>query len=484
MNNSAKVLSVISQLTILCLAGIFVGYIYLLGGTILDPGDGINHFLIAKYSWENPMLFFDHWGKPIFTILSSPFAQFGFKGMILFNIILFVYSSIILLKIAKSLKLSYGFIAVAFCFIAPVYFRGVLSGLTEVLFSAIVITSVLLFLRKSYILGTILVSFSILARPESSLIIPFFVVYLLVKKQYKVLPFLATGFVLFSILGLMFGKDLFWILTERPYSSSGTYGVGNLGHFILNYRNTLGIPLTFFFLLGVISWLKNMVRNKDNRIAIFSDYGLLLVLPILAVVAGHSIMWWKGLQGSAGLLRVITTVIPLIAVVAIYGLNEYLVLFNKYIKIKEAIIISGLVLFATVFIVKRSWKLELNQNMVGAEQLLSDAAFWYSSQNYTGKTYFMPPYFAYETDINPFNEETKLGSLEALKNNDQPSSLIGSDDVIMWETQFSPLEAEIELEQLFQDSNLTLVQSFYADSFIEFGGQPYQIHFFKKTVNK
>lgn len=124
---------------------IFVYYMEAIGDIILSPGDGINHFQIAKYSWNYPGLFFDHWGKPLFTLLSSPFAQFGFKGMIFFNICLFVVSSIFLVKISKKLTLKNEWLAIALCFAAPVYFRIVLSGLTEILFSTIVIVTLYFF---------------------------------------------------------------------------------------------------------------------------------------------------------------------------------------------------------------------------------------------------------------------------------------------------------------------------------------------------
>jgi hypothetical protein len=52
-----------------------------------DVGDGIMHYFISNASWENPELFLHHWGKPLFILFSSSFAQFGFYGMVIFNII-------------------------------------------------------------------------------------------------------------------------------------------------------------------------------------------------------------------------------------------------------------------------------------------------------------------------------------------------------------------------------------------------------------
>ena len=54
-----------------------------------DVGDGIMHFFISQASWEDPNLFLHHWGKPVFILLSSPFAQVGFNGMVVFNTIVF-----------------------------------------------------------------------------------------------------------------------------------------------------------------------------------------------------------------------------------------------------------------------------------------------------------------------------------------------------------------------------------------------------------
>ncbi|MFN7690454.1 MAG: hypothetical protein ACK5QU_05180, partial [Bacteroidota bacterium] len=52
-----------------------------------DPGDGVQHYLIAKYALHHPHLLLDHWGKPIYTLLCMPFAQFGFIGSNIFHLL-------------------------------------------------------------------------------------------------------------------------------------------------------------------------------------------------------------------------------------------------------------------------------------------------------------------------------------------------------------------------------------------------------------
>ena len=48
-------------------------------------GDSIHHYLFAKFAPLHPKLFFNHWAKPLYVLLASPFAQFGFIGVKIFN---------------------------------------------------------------------------------------------------------------------------------------------------------------------------------------------------------------------------------------------------------------------------------------------------------------------------------------------------------------------------------------------------------------
>jgi hypothetical protein len=57
-----------------------------------DVGDGIRHFMVSKYSWQHSNLFMYSWGKPFFTLISSPFSQFGINGIYFFNILCGVLS--------------------------------------------------------------------------------------------------------------------------------------------------------------------------------------------------------------------------------------------------------------------------------------------------------------------------------------------------------------------------------------------------------
>ena len=62
--------------------------IYFFKGTG-DHGDSVQHFLFARDAWKEPMHLMDHWAKPLWTLIASPFCQFGFDGVKVFNLLCF-----------------------------------------------------------------------------------------------------------------------------------------------------------------------------------------------------------------------------------------------------------------------------------------------------------------------------------------------------------------------------------------------------------
>jgi len=88
-------------------------------------------------------------GRPLFSILSSPFAQFGFYGIKVFNVILALMTMLLGFLTAKKLGYSSKLLAFVMIGFAPIYFITIFSALTEILAGFVLILSVYLFFRKS-----------------------------------------------------------------------------------------------------------------------------------------------------------------------------------------------------------------------------------------------------------------------------------------------------------------------------------------------
>ena len=76
----------IESIVLLLIAALLIALQWLSTG-IDGETDSITHYQIARYAFKYPHFFLDTWGKPLFTILSSPLAQFGYSGAVLFNLI-------------------------------------------------------------------------------------------------------------------------------------------------------------------------------------------------------------------------------------------------------------------------------------------------------------------------------------------------------------------------------------------------------------
>src|ERR1041385_266407 len=129
-----------SKEQVYCFAGLIVLFIYFFILAYLSKGssggaDAYVHYRIARYAFKYPHLFLDLWGKPIFTIFSSPFAQSGFLGIKIFNILCALASGWFCYLICKKLNLKDSPFVIVFVCFAPMYYLVMISVLTEIVFS-------------------------------------------------------------------------------------------------------------------------------------------------------------------------------------------------------------------------------------------------------------------------------------------------------------------------------------------------------------
>ncbi len=288
--------------------------------------DNVAHYFISRYSFKYPRLFLEPWGRPVFTIMASPFCQSGFQGLKIFNILLGCLTALFAFLTAKKLDIKKSWPVILFVIFTPMYFLMMLTGLTEIQFGFILILSVYLFFDEKYIPSAIIISFIPLSRTEGYALIPIFFLALLMKKKYTALPFLISGILFFSILGYFFvWKDFFWIFTHSPYPLHHPIYIekGPLLHFVNSSPEIFGIPLLILFLAGVVIYGYLFFKSdKKQRLQVFLEIWM-LVLPVLLFFAVHSVLYWKAWYSSIGLIRVVTGVLPLAAIVSLKA-YEYL----------------------------------------------------------------------------------------------------------------------------------------------------------------
>jgi hypothetical protein len=427
---------------------------------IYDTGDGVMHYQIARWSWKHPELLLHHWGKPFFTLLCSPFAQFGYKGAVLFNVMCHVGAAWITWRIADRMKLPYSYLAGPLVVFAPLSWGVAQSGLTEPLFALMIVAGIYFITGGRNTTAAVIISLLPFARTEGFLIAPLFGLFFLLRKEYLSMGLLATGTLLYSLIGTVsVHHDFLWIIHQNPYVGEPAYGHGDLFHFVSNNEFLFGWSITALIVSGLITLpLRRFFTPRHSLAEIILVFGSFLVFFI-----AHSVFWWKGIFGSYGLLRVIACVLPCAVLISIRGLQlvTWPIYQRKIAVIVVSVIIVGLTIFNTMN--QRGLVMQPDERLLLAKQIAEQIK---AKQLDSGKVYYGDPVVAHLLDKDPFNS----GQCASIGDVDNAQAEKGS--VVVWESHFSAMQfgisetdmrtkdyfrKEIELKSSQADSTLWLV---------------------------
>ncbi|MEI7499459.1 MAG: hypothetical protein WCK84_03325 [Bacteroidota bacterium] len=416
-----------------------------------DSGDSIMHYLFARYAPVHPELYFDHWAKPVFVLISSPFAQFGFNGMKLFNLSVSILTFYLTYLTSRSLQMSNTFLSVIFLIFMPLYYILTFSGLTEPLFAMFLIGAIYLAINRKYFATAVVVSLIPFVRAEGLIIIIVFGCWFLINKQWRYLPLLLAGHVVYSLAGYFVYNDFFWIFSKLPYATlEPKYGSGPLLHFVVQLNYVIGIPLYFLFIAGILSypwhWIKgNMNLSREEIILIFLGFFLFFI--------AHSLFWYFGIFNSMGLKRVLLGIAPLISLIALRGYNF---LFGElFIRYKLAGNISG-ILFVFYLVIfpfsgnraSVNWKKDMK---LTREQTMAKAVSAYIREHPVpprNKFLYTHPYLSEVMNIDHFDvsrrKDLNLQNLAQLEPGDK----------VIWDNWFALVETRITLDKLLATTGL------------------------------
>lgn len=436
---------------IICIVSATITFIlaYLSEGTY-ESGDSINHFLIAKYAFKHPELLLDHWGKPFFTLLASPFAQFGFIGINTFNILCATTTGYIGYLLAQKLELKNAWLAPLFILFVPIYYVTLISGLTEPLFALVLIASICLYAYNKKNAAAIVLSVLPFIRTEGFLLLPILGVLLIKEKNAKAFLLLGTGTLIYSIIGGIYFNDFLWILHNNPYKGAKhIYGSGSLFHFIDKNEFILGIPLVVLFILGVLFLFIDLKTTTTAK----NELRFLICLSFTVYFIAHSIFWWKGIVGSLGLIRVMAGVTPLAALLALLGFEKTTDwIQNAKIKMTVTLLIS-------MAIIIMPFKQHAFPRPLGYEdKVVQQACEWVKDEKLTNnKIYYLYPYVAIFLNLDPFdkNKCDAIWGLPAKEIKNLPSGTL-----IIWDSHLAANEGGMALSSIHYPEEIKLLNKF------------------------
>ncbi|MBK9272362.1 MAG: hypothetical protein IPM48_12275 [Saprospiraceae bacterium] len=437
---------------------IFV-YLYLVFGVYgtVDEGDSILHYLISKYSWTHQRLFYDPWGKPLFTFISSPFAQLGFQGIQIFNVIHLLGILWCIYLIANHLNFKLPILPVILMASFPVTLVNIPGGLTEPMFAHVLCWAIYAALKGNTNLATLLISMLPLVRSEGLILLILMMLFLLIQKEWRQIPWLLTGHVLYGIFGAQYHDgDFFWTLSKIPYPvNEGVYGHGTWRHFFENLTLTFGNLGRFLIAFGVLLtlYLNGLKFSRDKKDQIWI---LLIVGSLISTFLFHVYAWGMGRFNSFGLLRVMLAIAPCAALIGAYC-GEFL--YSKF-TIRKSIHLNLIFLVLIIIIDGFIFRTVTHKTFYKKPiQIAMDLTTDYVRREYPqiSKTHLLSSaaYLPYSLNIDPFGPY-----FENLRAIHETNRKFPKGSLLIWDSHYSIYESQISLEQIKNDSRFLEIRSF------------------------
>lgn len=435
-----------------------------------DEGDSITHYLISKYAFETPTNFFDHWGKPFFVLFSSPFAQFGFVGIKFFNVLSTIIAIYFACRIAQQLKIPNVELLPFILFFSPMYVILTLSGLTEPFSAAVLMVGIYAIIANKAVAGVILLSFLPFVRSEGLIILGIIGIYLLYNKQWRLLPLMAVGHLVYAIAGYPVYHSLLWVFSKIPYGtlSSDHYGSGDLYHFVNDFHLIMGYVVKWLVGLGFIYLLvasyKQLIQKKQT---ITSAEVVLIYGMFSAFFIAHTLFWYLGIFHSAGLLRVIITVLPLAGIIALRGVGLIVGIFKPPYRIYPQIVLAACIAIYPFWGDKPEWRyqqFDLKPDQKAQSQLAQYIHQTYPNYN-TYHYYYEAPFISVPLNHNinlnihqpnePFAPGTRQ-HIAAIRENAE----LQKPAFVIWDDWYAKVEGGVTWEAISTDQRLKIVKEF------------------------
>ncbi len=422
---------------------------------------------MSRYSWKHHHFFIDEWGKPLFTMTSSPFAQFGLKGIEFFNILCGLAASYISYRIAEKLNTPFPYLAIIFTFSAPVFFTTIYSGLTEPMFSLMLIWSIWLIINERYYFCAIILSFLPFVRADYIYVWPLFIFYFIIKKKYLANLLLPVGSIIITMIGYFYYKNIHWLIDENPYSiGDHPYGDmrGNVFSYLGNGFYITGTVLEVLVVIGIFWYLSEYFKKSNKLVTgdrLFTEDLVLILGCFLGILGGQTIVWATGIAQTLGPMRYMVPLIPLAAIIALHGLQFITRLFDKIRMHWASDLIAVFISIAVLYAPYTMWY-KIPFELGNEEMEIKKATDWLKQSAFLkNKIFHLAPYVTIALDLDP-SDSTSNCTLNRIDWN-HPDKDMPLGSIMIWDSHYGPNEGRIKLDTLVSNTNLTLLNEFDTD---------------------
>lgn len=462
-------------------------FLFLQSQGIEGGQDSWQHFLISKYAIKYPELLLDQWNKPVFTWLTIFVCQAGMKAMIIFNICCSLISGLLISLALQKNQIKNAWLAIPFLAFCPIMFGNTISCLTEPLNALLLSLVFYLWFCKHFKSAVALASILPFVRTEGFVICGAIFLIILYRKQYKLLFWLLIGSVIMNIAGFAVTGKPFWIITENPYlkfEQEGQFdpGTGELLYYVKQARALFGLPLLVLMILAhVVAIMGIWSKNKLQK---YPNIGLVISIFWFYFLA-HTLIYYFGILGSHGLVRVMAVIAPCIAMMAVYGFNYF---FESVPNFKfKTVTLTVIIALAVVHVgykenhyAKPYYPDEATVKKDISLTNFELASAWLEKNNLLSRTIIHQlPAFNVLMNKDPYDPHSSYYIWSINKPDDWAEKGV----IVVWDGFYSTREGNMPLDWLMKNPNYKLIHSI--DGFERPSDYPtiYDIRIFEK-INK
>ncbi len=262
---------------------------------------------------NRPKEFISLWNRPLFVLLFFIPIHLG-KYVILAGMVLITSIAAWALYLGlQKMNIKNAVMVLPFLLFQAFYFGVSRNGLTEPLAVALICFGYFFFAHKNWIWFAIMGSLIPLARLELSVLLLIWAILLIQQKQFRLILVLGVPVFLWNLVGFIADGELLWLLKSAKGDGANSYGHQAFNHYFLRYIYVVGPVVFFFFFIGL--W-NRLVAHKFDLFVV----GQCILGFMLYVMFG----WKLNMGDSAGFLRNLIPISPMVAIIAVHGFNRWM----------------------------------------------------------------------------------------------------------------------------------------------------------------
>ncbi|MFN8393610.1 MAG: tetratricopeptide repeat protein [Bacteroidia bacterium] len=355
-----------------------------------------NRFLNTRRALSEPEQFISVWNRPLFVLIFALPSQLGKDSVAILMTLISTLGAWLLWRAVDALKSPNAWLVIALYAFQPFFYGTSRVALTEPLAATLVCAGFYFLVSKKWAPYALMGGLLPLARLELSVLLLIWLVPIVKERQFRSLVWMAAPLVLWNVAGGIITGDFNYVFNQSFGQDKGVNRYGHTGfwHYFERYFYVTGPVVAILLTWGLF------LRAKEKGLKLWIDGQFALGFLLYVVFS-----WKLSLGNAAGYLRNLVPLAPLVALVALDGMNRGLAVFSGPAQGKAGAdqkthrILLGLVTAAGLFVAWRFFSRELALHhhpvprpdfailgVMGAFLVAAAGIYWYQNRKGSGAT--------------------------------------------------------------------------------------------------